>query len=209
MDLIWQGILLGLGLTILVGPILVVYLQLGIEKGLKAGLTAALGVWVSDILFIIAMYYSLHYIQRLISIEGFENWLGFGGAIVLILMGIGLWLQKAQGVDIDSGIKQSYKSYFGYFAKGFLVNTLNPFPFFFWSGVMTSYFSNNHDTADISLLFGSIITTIVITDVLKVYLAKRLRPILTSRNILMLRYISGIVLFILGFFLGITSLLNF
>ena len=209
MDLIWQGILLGLGLTILVGPLLVVYLQLGIEKGLKAGLTVALGVWVSDVLFIIAMYFGLHYIQRLISIEGFENWLGLGGAIVLILLGIGLWLQKAQEVNIDSGTRHSYKSYIGYFVKGFLVNTLNPFPFFFWSGVMTSYFSNNHDIVDISLLFGSILMTIIITDSLKVYLAKRLRPVLTAKNILRLRYVSGIVLFILGSFLGITSLLRF
>ena len=207
MELIWQGILLGLGLSILVGPILVIYLQVGIERGLKAGLTVAAGVWFSDLLFILAMYFGLQYIQQIISIDGFEIWLGFAGAIILMALGLGMLFQKSEAIIISPS--KSKKTYAGYFSKGFLVNTLNPFPFFFWSSVMTSNFSTNQDLNNIFLLFGSIMVTIVFTDLLKVFLAKKLRPVLTLKNITLLRHISGIVLLFLGLFLGISSFWRF
>lgn len=206
MELIGQGILLGLGLSVLVGPILVIYMQYGIERGFRAGISAALGVWVSDILFILAMYFGLQYIQKLISLQGFEHWMSIGGAIVLILLALSMLLQRKKDMSLDqTTLNIKTKSFTGYFVKGFLVNTLNPFPFFFWSSVMTGYFSKSQETTDVVLLFASIMLTIMFTDILKVYLAKKLRAILTPSNVYKLRYISSFILLFLGFFLGISS----
>jgi len=210
MELIGQGILLGLGLSVLVGPILVIYMQYGIERGFKAGISAALGVWVSDFLFILAMYFGLHYIQKLISLQGFEHWMSLGGAFVIVLLALSMLLQRNRDIALDQTVlNNKTRSYLGYFLKGFLVNTLNPFPFFFWSSVMTGYFSKSQELSSVILLFGSIMGTIMITDFLKVYLAKKLQTILTPVNIHRLRYVSGFILLFLGFFLGASVFFSF
>ena len=50
--LIWEGILYGLTLTILLGPIFVALTQTGIEKGITAGILVGSGIWISDIVII-------------------------------------------------------------------------------------------------------------------------------------------------------------
>ena len=52
MDALGSGILLGLTLSILTGPILFTIIQTSIEEGFRAGITVASGIWISDLLFI-------------------------------------------------------------------------------------------------------------------------------------------------------------
>jgi len=47
-----EGILYGLVLAAMLGPIFVALTQTAIEKGAKAGLTVGLGIWISDLLII-------------------------------------------------------------------------------------------------------------------------------------------------------------
>jgi len=69
------------------------------------------------------------------------------------------------------------KNYFSLLGKGFAVNALNPFPLVFWCGVMTSFYSQLDGRMDFFLLFGSIFLTVILTDVLKILLAKQLKGI--------------------------------
>ena len=57
MNLIWQGILLGLGLSVLVGPLIFLYIQVGIQFGFRSAFFLGLGAWMSDLMFILIIYF--------------------------------------------------------------------------------------------------------------------------------------------------------
>ena len=61
-ELIIEGVFLGLGLCFLLGPIFIVLIQASIERGARAGLIAASGIWLSDILIV---YLVLHFIKNI------------------------------------------------------------------------------------------------------------------------------------------------
>ncbi len=205
MNLIWQGFVLGIGLSILVGPMMFIFLQIGIERGFRAGLAAGLGVWISDFSYIVAVYFGISYIRQIIAWDGFEFWLGSIGGIIIMIIGLTTLLSRAPQKSQQGKIDTTNNSYFSLFTKGFVVNTFNPFPLIFWSGVMTSFSAKYSGAGAAALLFGSILLTVIFTDMLKILLAKRLQKILTDRNVYYLRRGSGIILLVLGLGLFIRS----
>ena len=63
MDIICQGILAGLWINILVGPIFFGLIQLAAERGARAGLIYAAGIWLSDILLVFAVQNGTHFFE--------------------------------------------------------------------------------------------------------------------------------------------------
>ena len=92
MNALFEGIWFGLMLAVLAGPILFALLQAGIEQGFKAGMMVALGVFFSDVLFVLTVYFGLTYILAIVNLDGFKITLGVAGGIALILIGIGTLL---------------------------------------------------------------------------------------------------------------------
>lgn len=90
-----EGIKVGLLLSLLAGPILFTLLQTGIEKGFRAGLAVGSGIWISDVLFIVAVYYGLSYVKNFVSGQAFVLTLGIIGGLLLVIFGVGSLLQKA------------------------------------------------------------------------------------------------------------------
>lgn len=218
MDLLIKGIFLGLTLSILVGPIVFALLQTAIERGFRAGIMVGLGVWVSDILYIMLAYFGVSYIVTITEYEGFEEILGTVGGLVLIGFGLTTLLSKppvvpneykpaediideqlpeALDFDEDDGINRP--GYFSLWLKGFLINTLNPFTVLFWTGVTgTMVAGQDFTNQDALVFFGSIFITVVSIDILKIWLAKAVRHLLKPNAILILRRVSGIALTLFG-----------
>jgi len=48
MQYVLEGLLLGLSLSFLLGPIFIVLVQSSLEQGSKAGFLAAAGIWFSE-----------------------------------------------------------------------------------------------------------------------------------------------------------------
>ncbi|MEM1124318.1 MAG: LysE family transporter, partial [Bacteroidota bacterium] len=94
MIVLWKGIVVGLALAILVGPILFSLIQRSIEQGMKAGFWVALGIWVSDILFIVGIILGVAHIKELVTSPYFEPILGLLGGFVLISIGAGMFISK-------------------------------------------------------------------------------------------------------------------
>ncbi len=199
MQLILEGIVLGLTLTILLGPIFIALTQSSLEGGSEAGLTVGLGVWVSDILIISVCYLFVHRLSLLVEDHSFTYWLGLLGGFVLITFGIGTFLKKSVFEADQTLPRLTTKNYLSYFMKGFLVNTVNPFTFAFWISVISTYvIGRNISHNDAMLFFGTIMVVIIITDVLKVVLAKIIRNKLNSEHIDMFSKVAGVVLLIFG-----------
>jgi threonine/homoserine/homoserine lactone efflux protein len=210
-----EGFLFGLTLAVMTGPILFALLQAGIEYGFRAGMMVALGIFLSDVLFVVAVYFGLNYIQAMVKMDGFNLTLGIAGGIALILIGLGTYFSKPPLMpsddffsekeiqeDLEEIPNKKNFSYFKLLLKGFVINTLNPFTFFFWGVIAAgklaeSGFSEN----EFFLFFGAILFVIIASDTLKVSLAKMIRKYMKPKNILLVRKISGIAFVIFGIIL--------
>jgi len=176
LSLIAQGLLLGLTLAILLGPIFVTLTQLALEKGARAGIVASTGVW----------------------------WMGLLGGFILISFGAGALFKK---VDlVFDGKSHSTNDYFSFWSKGFLVNTVNPFTFVFWIGVISTYVIKAKISGLKSFVFfSSIMLVIIFTDTLKVFLAKAIRTKLKQKHFTIFSRIAGTGLIIFGIALLLKS----
>ena len=199
MQFIAEGLLLGLTLAILIGPIFVALTQTGMQYGLKAGIAIGTGVWVSDVLVISAAYLFIHQLNEVVHNSDFHFWMGMSGGLILIATGLYTFLKT--NIEVKE-IAISSKTYFGYFTKGFLVNFINPFTFIFWIGVMsTNVIGRNINGLQTILLFGSILLTIIFTDTLKVVLAKLIRNRIKGHYVILINRIAGIALIFFGILL--------
>jgi threonine/homoserine/homoserine lactone efflux protein len=200
MNLILDGIKLGLILAMLVGPIFFTLVQAGVEEGLRAGSMVGLGIWISDMLFITGAYFGVSFLNSVIEGPQFALYLGIAGSLTLSAFGLGTLLTAPRiGAKTHWGATSfRASSYWSLWIKGFLINTINPFTFLFWIGVATTMAANEQldSGADASLFFGSILGTIIATDFAKVLLAKRIRGFLRPLHLMWLRRLSGIALIV-------------
>lgn len=199
MEALLNGIKYGLFLTILVGPLVFALVQAGVERGFRAGTMIGFGIWVSDVLFILAVYYGFSHVRAITEWTYFEITVGVIGGIILILTGIVTFISKTP--DINKS-KQLTGTYLALWVKGFIINTFNPFTVFFWVLVMTTVVADKNYSPHQSLLyFGGILGTIMVTDSLKVLLAKRLRHYLEVHHLIWVRKVTGVALFVFGLIL--------
>ena len=210
MELFIQGIIWGLGLAILVGPLLFALIQESIERGWVAGLMVGLGIWVSDALFIAAVYFGMNSILEITNWSGFELTLGIAGCIILLVVGFGTIFGKPPEFNMEEKNKgQQAKSYGALWLKGFLINTINPFTFVFWFTVTpTVILKAGADEIGMISFYAGILGTILFTDSLKIFLAKLIRKKLQPKHILKMRKISGSALVIFGIILLVRVLIE-
>lgn len=204
MQYIAEGILFGLTLTILLGPIFIVLIQSSLENGSKAGLIAASGIWFSDIVIVVLSLKFVQNISPYVQSQGFVLWVGLIGGVVLIGVGVASLFKKAV---INFKQEPMGKSgMFSYWIKGFMVNTVNPFTFIFWLSTITTFVAKRQLNDLESWLFvGSIILTIIVTDSMKVFLAKVIRKRITTEKLTLINKIAGSALIIFGFILLLRS----
>ena len=124
----------------------------------------------------------------------------------LLAFGIILLLTKPLEPDKTKTIQSA--SYLGFFLKGFIINTANPTPLFFWSALMWTAVDNQYTNAITSLLFGSVIFVVITSDILKIYLAKYIRRKLTTDKLGYIRRIAGIALIGFAIFLAVRVYLS-
>lgn len=190
-----KGLSYGVVLSILVGPIVFTLLQTSLERGIKMALTLGLGVWISDLLFISTVFFGLSSISEISALPNFKFFLGLVGSVVLIAFGIGTLLNNK---SVDSSQKVKKNGYSAHFIKGFLINTLNPFTVFFWLAMSTEIITHDANNSQAFVFFAAILSVIIVTDALKIVLAKHVRKYLTPKHIFKFRKVVGIVLILFG-----------
>lgn len=196
-----QGIVLGLSLSFMIGPLLFAILQAGIERGFRAGLAVAGGIWLSDVLYVLALHFGMDGLATLTALPGFRLWAGIAGGLVLAGFGLANLLMKAKAPE-NMGTAQTLrhsKSLFRYALRGFLLNTINPFTVFFWLGIAGAVIiPNRWNDLQILIFFGGMLGTLVLTDIIKAYAAKRIRVFLTPRHVFLVRRCIGVLLLVFG-----------
>ena len=192
-----EGLGFGLILTISMGPIFVALVQTSLEKGLKPGITVGIGIWSSDILIIGTTLYLVSLVKELVASATFNFYMGIAGGLVMIVFGISMLRHKAE-VNFD-GETYSAKNYAGFWLKGFLVNTLNPFTYIFWLGVIaTQVFARGVSVPNTIIFLSTIMFVIISSDLMKIAAASYIRKGLKLKYIDMATNLAGVFLIVFG-----------
>lgn len=190
---VFDGIRLGLLLSVLVGPVFFALIHSSIEKGFKAGLFFALGILLSDCLYITGANLGIH---GILVNEKFKFWVGITGAIVLVIFGITTFLKKPKAPHLAHLKKFSAKKTI---MKAFILNSMNPFVFIFWLGVVgVVSMKENYNESHIWSFFGATVATAFSIDLLKAFFAHRIKYFLTHNHLIWLNRISGIAMVSFG-----------
>lgn len=192
-----EGLGWGLLLAFSMGPIFILLTQTAIEKGYKAGLSVGAGIWVSDFIYIYLCYRFIVSIESTFNNPKIKLWIGGIGGLILIIFGIYLIAKKK--VLKQETQELTTKNMVGYFSKGFVVNTINPFTPVFWLTIVSTYvLGKGIDTNASAILFGTIMMVIILSDSAKVFLAEYIRTRLNAKHLHYIAIISGAFLILFG-----------
>lgn len=194
MSYLLEGVRAGLLLALLVGPLVVLLLQLSLRRGTAAALAAAFGVWLSDLLFILATHYGIGSVEEL-TIEG--AWgvvLGSVGALLLIGSAVYMWFRKPPDLSIERE-ELNRKGLIAGVLQGFALNTFNPFTVGFWSVfTLTQVHERELDVSQAWAIYGGILGAIIVTDCIKVLAARRIRDWLKPTILLRIQQAGALIL---------------
>lgn len=191
MEIIWNGFLFGLLLCILIGPVFFALLQNAIEKGFWAGFFMAIGIAISDAMYILLINFG---VSSFLNNEIFQKWMGGIGGLIMVVFGLYYLLKpvpKRKVIHLKSGQTKGVQQVI----KGFLLNAINPFVFLFWLGIVSKVnLSLGYQDNELVLFFTVLIATVFICDILKSHYAGKLRDMVTDRFMKIMNRVVGIAL---------------
>jgi len=196
-----QGTIIGLTFAVLLGPGFFALIQTSILRGFKSGALMAFGIFVSDLAALFLCYFGF---SQILGEDPRQHFLfGIIGGIVLIIFGTFTFARTASNTSKTGNNGQSSPSNgYIYVIKGFLLNFANPGMWFIWITVMVSVGANfGINTRSIFAFFIGILGTILFTDLLKCFIAHRIKQFLNAAIMTLLNRIVGIILVVFGSYL--------
>lgn len=198
------GLLLGMFMAISVGPTLFAVLRYSLNHSYKAGLAFVLGVSLSDIIFVTIANVATPWLQWL---HQFARPLAYSASALLIIAGlVGAIKKHKPKKDTEQILKVSNAKYFRIWLSGFFINALNPALIFQWI-IAAAGMAAETDMYRF-VFFGSCLGLVLTLDLLKVFLADKIRRRLTIKRIMILQRISAIMIFAFGIGLLVLTVMN-
>lgn len=192
MEPLLKGILMGISISVMIGPIFLALAEITITKGKYSALAYIFGIVVIDIILI---YVIETFFQYLPVDTSFKTKLGIFGGVLLIIFGVVTFFSKAiiESIDITN-----IKTLFAAFIKGITINLFNPFVTFWWITMYTTISINYSTVADKFLFYFGILFMVFLFDLIKMRFAYYLRQKLTSQKLTTFKKIVGVCLCIFG-----------
>ena len=199
---ILKGILLGLTLAVLLGPAFFSLVQTSIHRGFKSGVFLAIGIFFSDLTLVFLSFLGA---SQILNAPQNQKIVGLSGGLMLILFGIYTFRHKMHITEND-GIAVKKPGFVTYLLKGFFLNLANPSVWIywvFWVGVVTSELSTNAgiNIELVFIFFTATLLTVFLTDLLKCFIAFRIKIYLNDKVLRLINHIVGVLLFIFGLYL--------
>lgn len=191
-----EGLSIGLLLSAMIGPVFFTLIQNSLENGFRYAAVLALGILVSDLIYVILTYLS---VSIFASNPHFEIVLGFVGGMVLVGFGISTLLKKQVSRPNSAGIPLPKAKRRTGFMKGFSINGINPFVMLFWISIAGLVnLKEGYGRAEVWLFYTGILLTVFVIDLLKAFVAKQLSRFVTPKLMARLNYLVGLVLIYFG-----------
>lgn len=203
-DAFLKGLAISLLLIFSVGPVIFTIIKQSVNHGRRGGFSFIVGVWISDIIWIIL---SNGFSEAIKTLLDFKIPIGIAGCVFLIGMGIYFtFLKKIKprklqepieiaGDEITATGKKT--NYFAILSSGFLINTLNPAVISFWV-LMAASLSSVYSLYHRIIIFSICLGVNMLADIGKVLGAGSIGKKLSDKNILRINRISGILYLIFG-----------
>lgn len=198
-----NAFLIGFFMAFMIGPVFFMIIQTSILKGARAAIAFDLGVILGDICFILLAYYGSRSLLEKIKDD---PRLFFIGGLVLIIYGFITYFDKEnkkQALESSKMVEVAIKNnYLKLFIKGYFLNFINIGVLTFWLGaILVIGPSLNMNRSAIFSYFGFIILGYFITDLGKIFLAKKLKAKMTPMLVFRIKRIMGVILIVCGVFL--------
>ncbi|SEL47442.1 Threonine/homoserine/homoserine lactone efflux protein [Aquimarina amphilecti] len=188
-----EGFFIGIAMIIFVGPVFFLLLNSSFQFGAKAGIAVALGIIISDIICVLLCYYGL---SSFMKASQNQFWIGIIGSAILFGLGVNYLFKKA---TVTKNVSVNSKKWSTFFVKGFSVNFFNPFVFIVWIGVFKYGQEKYVDTIALLVFLIAVLTGILTTDLLKVFLSAKLKQFITPYRLNIFFKITGVILLIFSF----------
>lgn len=210
--IIGEGILLGLTLATFfgLGPAFFALVQTSIHRGLLPAAILAIGIFLCDLLMV---FLCLVGAVQIITEPSNQLWFGIASGLILIIFGLVTYNRKpvqATGESDEILVIVQQPRLFTYFAKGFVMNIINPFVWIFWIGVVVGISARygGHEK-ELRWFFSGTLLTVLATDLLKAYGAYNIKRLLTPSKIHKLNRIAGIGLIGFGLFVIVRVVIDY
>ncbi len=202
---IGHGILFGLLFIFSLGPAFFALIQTSLQNGFKPAMFLALGISISDIMYVSIALLGVSSVTENEQVNGYIS--AVGGA-VLIIYGIYTIFKKVT-IKRDEIAKVDESKLYKYVLKGFLLNGLNPLLLVFWVGIIGMISVNfDYSTQEKQYFFTSLLALVLSMDILKAYLATRLKTLISVKLFRRVNIIVGLIFFGFGIRLLIYFLKN-
>ncbi|MCR9014075.1 LysE family translocator [Aquiflexum gelatinilyticum] len=193
---LWEGISMGLVLSAMIGPVFFALVQKSLENGFRYAAIMALGILLSDLIYVLITYFSVSFFAQY---PYFEIILGYAGGTVLIGFGISSILKKNQNRPNTGGIPLPKAKKRNGFMKGFGINGINPFVLLFWVSIASLVnLKQEYRRIDIWFYYAGILLTVFSIDLLKSFIAKQLSGFVTPKLMFRLNILVGFILIFFG-----------
>ena len=194
MEPLLKGIISGITISFLIGPIFFALVELTITKGWKSGIAYVFGVLIADVI----MIYAVETVLQKIPFESIKNHIGLFGGVVLMLFG---WITFFAKTSIQSENIANIKTLSQSFLKGFTINISNPFVTIWWITMYSTVTINYIAFSDKFQFYFGVLFMVFFFDLIKIRFAYYLKQKLTLDKLSLVKKTAGVLLFVFGVFM--------
>jgi threonine/homoserine/homoserine lactone efflux protein len=191
-----EGFSMGLLLSAMIGPVFFTLIQSSLENGFRYSAILASGILVSDLIYVIITFFGVNFLAKF---PDFEFFLAIGGGVVLMGFGIATFFKKIKERPNTGGLPTLKGQKLNGFIKGFSINGINPFVLLFWISIAGLVNINEaYAKKDVVFYYTGILATVFSIDLLKAFVAKKLRSFVTPKLMVKMNKAVGIALLYFG-----------
>ncbi len=202
LDTIYKGILIGLFVSVPLGPIGMLCIQRTLNRGQKYGIATGLGATASDLLYTIVSLFFLSFVVDFI--EQYKLTIQISGSVILIIFGYFIFNSHPSAQPKPHESKQF--SLFGDFITSFGLTLSNPLVLFVLIALFAKFeFISNESTlfeigiGIVSILSGALIWWSTLT-----MLVSKFRQKLNINGLRTINKVTGIIIIVIGL-IGLVS----
>ncbi|GLO67889.1 amino acid transporter [Oceanobacillus sp. E9] len=200
MQTFFSYVILGLSLSIPIGPINAAQLDKGIHQGFFHSWLVGVGGMFADVIFMLLIYFG---VAPFLTTPFVKTFLWVFGCFILLYIGIESLTKAKSTLSNTSNVESTSK--FNSFGTGFIIAISNPISIIFWLGIYGSVLAKTTETSTNSqlLIYSSgIFLGIILWDIFMASVATSFRKFFHSKALYWISIIAGIVLIGFGIFFG-------